>query len=86
MLIERVAVPAGVTADARGRRAAWSKGVLRGCLCRVWGSRWVVGGTVCVVPTGVVVQRGRLHSELGDLTPAEVETAYYGAPGQARAA
>ena len=28
----------------------------------------------------------RLHGELGDLTPAEVEAAYYGAPGQARAA
>lgn len=28
----------------------------------------------------------RLHSELGDLTPAEVEHAYYGAPRQAHAA
>lgn len=28
----------------------------------------------------------RLHSELGDLTPAEVEAAYYGDPSQARAA
>lgn len=28
----------------------------------------------------------RLHGELGDLTPAEVEAAYYGAPGQAQAA
>ena len=28
----------------------------------------------------------RLHSELGDLTPAEVEAAYYGDPSQAQAA
>ena len=60
MLIVRVAVPAGVTADARGRRAAWSKGVLRGCLCRVWGSRWVVGGTVCVFVETVCSVRGSL--------------------------